>query len=162
MQLSALVAAAALPWGCPATFHGLPGAWSHSDTGPILLGDWPVTTTSWASTGRSGLLTGLRRNGVYVEVILSRPAGGLRGPVTRAFVPHPQLTWLPVAAFPKGPPGRGFQRVMGRFEHNYDVDLQIIYSRRHPRRETIVRAQTAVDALRWPRWPRMSRTVPCG
>jgi hypothetical protein len=161
MHLSALIAALALPWGCPATFHGLPSRWTHSDSGPILIGDSPATTTSWASTGRSGLLSALPRNGVYVEVILTRPAAGLRGVTVRPFVRHPRLARLSVAVFPKGPPGRGFQRVLVRFDHNYDVDLQVIYEQRRPIRATIADAQRAIDALRWPRWPRRAKSPPC-
>jgi len=76
---------------------------------------------------------------------------------------RPRLDTTAVTLFPKGPPGLGFQRVMGHFDRQYDVDLQVIYQQRVPTRKAIVRAQHAVDAVHFPRWipPRLVASPRC-
>ena len=151
---------AVLPWACPATFAGLGPGWTRSDLGPTPMGNWPASTASWASTGRTALLADVPRGGVYVWALLGRSAGGAKDLLPVRFT-RPRLARMRLTMFPKGPPGRGFQRVRGRLGRMYDVDLQVIYAQRRPSRRTIARAQEAVDSLRFPRWPRFASSPPC-
>jgi hypothetical protein len=112
-------AAAVLPAVvCGASFRSLPSRWHQSGapSTPIIAGEVPGNTDSWAATPRSvwNLVKPLPRDGIYIWVDLIRPMHGPTGRPLRPRAPllEARVIAQRVLAYPVSDPGR--------FRHQYD------------------------------------------
>lgn len=157
----AKAAAAGLPAVvCGASFRVLPSRWHQSGapSTPIIGGEVPENTDSWAATPRSvwNLVKPLPRDGIYIWVDLVRPKRGptgrrLRLPLLlgKAKVIAQESSRLPE------------YRIEGRYRHQYNVILGVDFGRSSPPRRLRRLANRVLRTLVLPRWTPFPRRSSC-
>lgn len=137
---------------CGASFQGLPAGWHQSRPWctTFSAGTSDGNTDTWAATPRSvNNLVGLPSSGIYVWVLLNRPAFAVRGYPLRLPLRLKDATIFQQEGRLQLPEFR-FQ---GRYRHQYEAIVGVDFGRAHPRKGERRAAQRALDAIVWPHWP---------
>jgi hypothetical protein len=157
----AKAAAAGLPAVvCGASFRALPSRWHQSGapSTPIIGGEVPGNTDSWAATPRSvwNLVKPLPRDGIYIWVDLIRPKRGPTGtPLRLPFLLHKaRVIAQEGSRLPE-------YRIEGRFRHQYDVILGVDFGRSSPSPRLRRLADRVLRTLVLPRWVLFPRRASC-
>jgi hypothetical protein len=154
-----------------AEFTRLPEGWRAFDDGFGVLTSDGVSVESYALSwayepDSSGWANRMPRNATAISVLLlRRPPDGKTNLCRSA----PELSGfgrirrLPLV-LPKttrdrqeGAPSVLEYRVFGRMDESYNVDLRVAVKSPHPSAKVLRRAQSVVDHIRFPRWPRPKR-----
>src|SRR4051794_6607632 len=142
---------------CGASFRALPPRWHQSGapSTPIIGGEVPANTYSWAATPRSvwNLIKPLPRDGIYIWVDLIRPKPGLTGTPLRL----PPLLRQAQGIAQKAAPRLPEYRIEGRYRHQYDVILGVDFGRASPPLHLRRIADRVLRRLVLPRWVPFSR-----
>lgn len=157
----AKAAAARLPAVvCGASFRVLPSRWHQSGapSTPIIGGEVPGNTESWAATPRSvwNLVKPLPRDGIYIWVDLVRPRRGPSG--TRLRLP---LLLRKAKVIAQEGPHLPEYRIEGRYRHQYNVILGVDFGRSMPPARLRRLADRALRTLVLPRWTPLPRRSSC-
>lgn len=155
-------AAAALPAVvCGASFRALPSRWhqSRASSTPIIGGEVPGNTDTWAATPRSvwNLVKPFPRNGIYIWVDLIRPKHRLTGPSLGL----PLLLHKAKVIAQEGASRLPEYRIQGRYGHQYYVILGVDFGRASPPLRLRRIADRVLRQLVLPRWVPFSRRSSC-
>jgi hypothetical protein len=157
----AKAAAARLPAVvCGASFRALPSRWHQSGLPPtpIIGGEVPGNTFSWAATPRSvwNLVKPLPRDGNYIWVDLIRPKHGLTGTPLRL----PLLLRKARVISQEGSRLPEY-RIEGHFRHQYELILGVDFGRTSPPPRLRRLADRVLRTLVLPRWVPFPRRSSC-
>ena len=145
---------------CGASFSVLPSRWHQSGapSTPIIGGEVPGNTDSWAATPRSvwNLVKPLPRDGIYIWVDLIRPKRGATGAPLRL----PLLLRKAKVIAQEGSRLPEY-RIEGRYRHQYDVILGVDFGRYSPPPRLRRLADRVLRTLVLPRWVPFSRRSSC-
>ena len=137
---------------CGASFRSLPPHWHQSGipSTPIISGEVPGNTDTWAATPRSvwNLVKRLPRNGVYIWVDLIRPKHGPTGTPLRL----PLLLRKAKVIAQEGAPHLPEYRIQGRYRHQYNLILGVDFGRSSPTPRLRHLADRVLRTLVLPRW----------
>jgi hypothetical protein len=155
-------AAAGLPAVvCGASFKALPSHWHQSGvpSTPIVGGEVPGNTDSWAATPRSvwNLAKPQPRDGIYIWVDLIRPKHGLTGSSLR----QPLLLRKARVIRQEGASRLPEYRIQGRYRHQYDMILGVDFGRSSPPLRLRRIADRVLRRLVLPRWVPFTRRSSC-
>ena len=161
--IPASAAAAGRPaFVCGASFRDLPSRWHQSGvpSTPIIGGEVPANTDSWAATPRSvwNLVKPLPHDGIYIWVDLIRPKRGPSGtPLRLRLVLRKAKVIAQEGAVPRLPE----YRIEGRYGHQYNVILGVDFGRSSPPPSLRRLADRVLRTLVLPRWVPFPRRSSC-